>query len=88
MTDLMCVSLERDLLLDVGCHFEGLKDPRSSVNLHHPLVSVMVLALRGILAGASGPTGIAEWAFLNRVRLLEVRDLPHGVPGKDVFRRV
>ena len=88
MTDLMCVSLERDLLLDVGCHFEGLEDPRSSVNLHHPLVSVMVLALMGILAGASGPTGIAEWAFLNRVRLLEVMDLPHGVPGKDVFRRV
>ena len=48
----------------------------------------MVLALMGILAGASGPTGIAEWAFLNRVRLGEVMDLPYGVPRKDVFRRV
>ena len=58
------------------------------MNGHHPLVSVMVLSLRGILAGASGPTGIAEWAFLNRERLWQILDLPHGVPGKDVFRRV
>ena len=76
----MCFSVERDRLLEVAEHFEKLVDPRSSVNLHHPLVSVMVLALMGILAGARGPTGIAEWAFLNRVRLLEVMDLPHGVP--------
>ena len=88
MNELMCVRLERDRLLEVAQHFEGLEDPRSSVNLHHPLVSVMVLALMGILAGASGPTGIAEWAFLNRVRLGEVMDLPYGVPRKDVFRRV
>ena len=88
MNELMCVQFERERLLEVVRHFEGLKDPRSSVNLHHPLVSVMVLSLMGILAGASGPTGIAEWAFLNRQRLLQVMDLPHGVPGKDVFRRV
>ena len=48
----------------------------------------MVLALMGILAGASGPTGTAEWACLDRVRLWEVMDLPYGVPRKDVFRRV
>ena len=53
----MCVTLDRDRLLEVGRHFEGLKDPRSSINRHHPLVGVMVLSLMGILAGASGPTG-------------------------------
>ena len=88
MSGIMCVSLERDRLLEVGRHFEGLEEPRSSVNLRHPLVSVMVLSLMGILAGASGPTGIAEWAELNRTRLLQVLDLPHGIPRKDVYRRV
>jgi len=88
VSEFLCLSVEREQLSEVGRHFAGLEDPRSSVNLHHPLVSVMVLSLMGILAGASGPTGIAEWAFLNRVRLLLVMDLPHGVPCKDVFRRV
>ena len=32
MNDFMCVSLERERLWEVGRHFEGLKDPRSSVN--------------------------------------------------------
>ena len=88
MNEVMCVTMDRDRLSEVGRHFEGLEDPRSPVNLHHPLVSVLVISLMGILAGASGPTGIAEWAFLNRIRLLEVMDLPHGVPRKDVYRRV
>ena len=86
--DLLCVNIERDQLRDVAQHFEGLDDPRSSVNLRHPLVSVMVLALMGILAGSSGPTAIAEWARLNTARLGDVLDLPNGIPRKDVFRRV
>ena len=42
----------------------------------------------GILAGAGGPTAIARWAHLKRDLLLRVLDLPHGIPCKDVFRRV
>ena len=30
----------------------------------HPLVSVVVIALMAVLAGAGGPTAIAEWAAL------------------------
>ena len=88
MSDLLCAGLERDRLLEVAKHFEGLDDPRSPVNRRHPLVSVMVLALRGILAGSSGPTAIAAWAELTKARLLGVLDLPNGIPRKDVFRRV
>ena len=71
--DLLCVNIERDQLRDVAQHFEGLDDPRSSVNLRHPLVSVMVLALMGILAGSSGPTAIAEWARLNMIEILSLK---------------
>jgi predicted transposase YbfD/YdcC len=69
-------------------HFQDLEDPRSSVNLRHPLVSVVVIAIMAVLAGASGPTAIAKWANLKAELLLKVLKLPHGIPQKDVFRRV
>lgn len=69
-------------------HFEGLEDPRSPINRQHPLVSVVVIALMAVLAGASGPTAIARWAALKAEFLTKVLTLPHGVPRKDVFRRV
>ena len=47
-----------------------------------------MIALRGILAGSGGPTAIAAWAELNKPRWWGVLDLPHGIPRKDVFRRV
>ena len=49
-------------LSTVAQHFESLEDPRSEINLRHPLVSVVVIALMAVLAGAGGPTAIAKWA--------------------------
>jgi predicted transposase YbfD/YdcC len=69
-------------------HFEPLEDPRSHVNLRHPLVSVVVIALMAILAGANGPTAIAKWALVKQEFLLAALSLPNGIPCKDVFRRV
>jgi predicted transposase YbfD/YdcC len=69
-------------------HFEHLEDPRSTINRQHPLSSVIVIALMAVLAGASGPTAIADWAALKGGFLLETLDLPNGIPRKDVFRRV
>jgi len=83
MADLQRIGLD-----EVVRHFEALEDPRSTVNLRHPLVSVVVIALMAVLAGANGPTAIAEWAELNEAFLVEALNLPHGVPRKDVFRRV
>ena len=73
---------------EVARHFEELEDPRSTINRRHPLVSVVVIALMAVLAGASGPTAIAKWAALKEEFLLETLDLPNGIPCKDVFRRV
>jgi predicted transposase YbfD/YdcC len=83
MPDLQRVSLD-----EVVVHFQELEDPRSSINQLHPLVSVVVIALLAVLAGASGPTAIARWAALKEEFLVGVLDLPNGVPRKDVFRRV
>ena len=73
---------------EVVRQFQDLEDPRSSVNRRHPLASVLVIALRAVLAGAGGPTAIARWAALKADFLTRVLPLPHGAPGKDVFRRV
>lgn len=73
---------------EVVAHFEGLEDPRSEINRKHPLASVVAIALIAVLAGASGPTAIAHWAALKEDLLASVLPLPHGVPCKDVFRRV
>jgi predicted transposase YbfD/YdcC len=83
MTDIQRISLD-----EVVLHFAKLDDPRSSVNLRHPLVSVAVIALMAVFAGAGGPTAIAEWAALKKDFLIDALDLPNGVPRKDVFRRV
>jgi predicted transposase YbfD/YdcC len=73
---------------EIACYFHELEDPRSEINQRHPFVSVVVIAIMAVLAGASGPTSIAKWAKLNESFLLKVLDLPNGIPRKDVFRRV
>ena len=79
----------RNIELDeVVKYFQELEDPRSEVNRKHPLVSVVVIAVMAVLAGAGGPTAIATWAKGKAEFLLKMLDLPEGVPRKDVFRRV
>jgi len=69
-------------------HFKQLEDPRSPVNRLHPLESVIVIAIMAVLAGANGPTAIAKWAKIKAEVLSKLLSLPHGIPRKDVFRRV
>src|SRR3954462_6337595 len=73
---------------EVVAHFQELEDPRSELNRKHPLASVVVIALIAVLAGASGPTAIAQWAAIKEELLASVLPLPYGAPCKDVFRRV
>jgi len=83
------MSRNRHVALDeVVLFFAELEDPRSSINRRHPLASVIVIAILAVLAGAGGPTAIARWAELKKDLLLQLLDLPHGIPSKDVFRRV
>src|SRR5438105_4141245 len=83
MAELQRVSLE-----EIVVHFQELEDPRSTVNRRHPLVSVIVIALLAVLAGAGGPTAIARWAALKEEFLLQVLDLPDEGTRTDVIRLV
>src|SRR5258708_31011447 len=83
MANVLRVSLD-----EIVGYFDELEDPRSTVNLRHPFVSVVVIALMAVLAGAGGPTAIATWARSKADFLVQVLALPHGIPRKDVCRRV
>jgi predicted transposase YbfD/YdcC len=78
----------RSKLDEIVASFSTLEDPRSHINRRHPLPSILVIAVLAVLAGAAGPTAIARWAKFKEDLLTTILDLPHGVPGKDVFRRV
>src|SRR6516165_1125007 len=78
----------RSKLDEIVESFSALEDPRSHINRRHPLPSVLVIAVLAVLAGAAGPTAIARWAKFKEDLLTGLLDLPNGIPGKDVFRRV
>jgi predicted transposase YbfD/YdcC len=78
----------RSKLDEIVESFSTLEDPRSHINRRHPLPSILVIAVLAVLAGAAGPTAIARWAKLKEDLLTGILDLPNGIPGKDVFRRV
>jgi predicted transposase YbfD/YdcC len=78
----------RSKLDEIVLSFSTLEDPRSHINRRHPLPSILVIAVLAVLAGAAGPTAIGRWAKFKEDLLTTILDLPHGVPGKDVFRRV
>lgn len=71
----------------IGC-FEDLADPRSPVNRLHLLVDVIVISIGGVIAGADGPVGIAEWAQAQKAWLQKHLQLPHGIPSHDTIGRV
>src|ERR1700753_2471957 len=73
---------------EIVASFSTLEAPRSHINRRHPLPSILFIAVLAVLSGAAGPTAIARWAKLKEDLLRGILDLPHGIPGKDVFRRV
>ena len=73
-------TLTRISVQDVTQHFEELEDPRSEINRRHPLVSVVVISLMAVLAGAGGPSAITAWANDKKDFLLNLLPFPNGIP--------
>jgi predicted transposase YbfD/YdcC len=73
---------------EIVASFSTIEDPRSHINRRHPLPSVLLIAVLAVLAAAAGLTAIARWAECKADLLIGLLDLPYGIPGKDVFRRV
>jgi hypothetical protein len=56
------------------CHLEELEDPRSQINRKHPLLNVFVIAIMGVVAQATGPTGITTILarFLHHAEIIAI----------------
>ncbi|MGH2344163.1 MAG: ISAs1 family transposase [Chloroflexota bacterium] len=69
-------------------HFSGLVDPRVDRTKLHPLLSVVAIALCGVICGADSWVEVAEFGEARRDWLAEWLDLSAGIPSHDTFGRV
>jgi predicted transposase YbfD/YdcC len=80
--------IKRIHIEDIVDYFDELEDPRSPINVKHPLVSVVPLSKMRLLHTPHPTTPIARWAKLKEAFLVQALPLPNCVPCKDVFRSV
>src|SRR5580765_6039488 len=69
-------------------HFAELEDPRVERTKRHPLLSIVALALCGVIVGAESWDEIEEFGKAKAAWFRHVLDLPHGIPSHDTFNRV
>lgn len=69
-------------------HFAALDDPRVERTRLHPLLSIVVIAICAVIAGAGSWDDIAEFGEIRADWLATFLDLPHGIPSHDTFNRV
>ena len=69
-------------------HFANLDDPRIEAKNRHLLIDIIVIAICGVIAGASGWEQIEIFGKAKREWSSTFLELPNGIPGHDTFRRV
>ncbi|HUZ35574.1 MAG TPA: ISAs1 family transposase [Streptosporangiaceae bacterium] len=73
---------------NVLVHFADLRDPRVERTRLHPLLSVVAIALCGVICGADSWVEVAAFGELRREWLSGWLELPAGIPAHDTFGRV
>lgn len=74
--------------LTLADHFAALDDPRVDRTKLHPLLSIVVIAICAVIAGAESWDDIAEFGEIRADWFATFLDLPNGVPSHDTFNRV
>jgi len=69
-------------------HFQDLEDPRVERGQHHPLVSLVSIAILATLAGADSFVAIERYGIAKQSWLETFLELPYGIPSHDTFGRV
>ncbi len=69
-------------------HFASLEDPRVERTKLHPLQSIVMIALCGVIAGAESWNDIEEFGVTLEDFFADFLDLPNGIPSHDTFNRV
>jgi predicted transposase YbfD/YdcC len=74
--------------LSLTQHFATLDDPRVDRTKRHPLLSIVVIALCAVIAGAESWDDIEEFGVIRADWFATFLDLPNGIPSHDTFNRV
>jgi predicted transposase YbfD/YdcC len=80
--------MTHDAAVTLTAHFAALDDPRVERTRLHPLLSIVTIALCGVLCGASSWDEIAEFGEGREEWFARFVPLPHGIPSHDTFNRV
>lgn len=69
-------------------YFGELPDPREGQNVQHPLLSIIGIAICGIICGADNWVDVEMFGQAKQAWLEAFLALPHGIPSHDTFGRV
>jgi predicted transposase YbfD/YdcC len=69
-------------------HFAALDDPRVERTKLHALLSIVVITICAVIAGAESWDDIEEFGEIRADWFAIFLDLPHGIPSHDTFNRV
>ena len=81
------IEVATDQLESLKITCQQVDDPRTTINIFHPVVNIIAISIAGIIAGAEGPKSIARWAKDKKDWLETWLDLPEGkTPSRDCIR--
>jgi predicted transposase YbfD/YdcC len=69
-------------------YFGALADPRTGQNVQHPLLSILGIAICGVICGADNWVDVEMFGQAKQGWLATFLELPHGIPSHDTFGRV
>jgi predicted transposase YbfD/YdcC len=72
----------------LGQYFAEVTDPRNEHNIRHPLLTIMTIAICGVVGGADNWVDIEMFGNAKASWFETFLDLPHGIPSHDTFGRV
>jgi predicted transposase YbfD/YdcC len=68
--------------------FGNVTDPRTTINLRHPLINIIAITICAVISGAEDWTEIEAYGHCKREFLAQFLDLSEGIPSHDTFGRV
>ena len=78
----------KQTLLEWVSFFETLEDPRGRQGREHDFLSIIMIAILAVIAGAEGWDDIELYAESHQRWLEEVLELKKGIPHADTYHRV
>ena len=73
---------------EIIAHFKELEDPRVEGKNRHLLIDILVLAISGVIRGATDWEQIEIFGKAKQEWFETFLELPNGIPSQDTFRRV